>query len=1217
MPALLRRLLLLFGFAIFLFGCQDSNSSKSNSDNVSAEDPAPATSAIGVLLDSAVAGVTYTTSGGAGGLTNEEGEFLYNAGETVAFQLGGIDLGTAAGGETLTPVDLAGARDTADATVVNIARLLQSLDSDQDPSNGILISAVTRRALAQSSLSVRLPIEDFASQASQAFTAASLNVSLVSADAALTHLHTSLAQAGLSSVVASEEALDEVLPADVSAIENQTDTTPEDTSTATNEEALDEVLPADVSAIDNQTDTTPEDTTTAPTFADCAINGQTVVNGDTITTYATETVPFGQSCLAETRICSDGTLSGSYPYLACAVEEPSDCVWNETTIPSGSSVIAYAAEAVPFGQGCLAESRVCNNGQLSGSYAFATCAVAEPQSCTFDGQTIAHGDAITAYASASVAPDETCNSETRLCSDGTLSGSFSASTCVVEPATNTDLASNEGSQLTVQSLLQRSAGTFTVPDNATSFLLSAFATQGTPRILSLTSPSGREELAYLDSKAEGISSYVVGNYDNYLVPMRPDILPEAGVWSYVIDGATAVELSLRTDSGAVRAPELRIQPYVSTTPPSDLATALDAVAELYAQNGLTVEVASPITLSSQYAVLPASFSNSATALLLEQGRADAVNLFLIDDFQSGGILGVAAGIPGSLGIPSAYNGVLVSLSAHQRGFFSQTLDTQLLAETIVHEAGHLLGLWHPTESSGLYFDPLDDTPECSVSQFDSNRDDEVSASECVGQGAENLMFWTSWSGGQSTFTADQRLILQRSPLAFQGSLTTQTTDDIALSYASELNETIQSNPTTIQDIRTFVEETAACRRSTTPQTIDVILAQGCMEFQQRHYRPADLPANLDGLSTPAEYVAVVNQSDRFSYYFEPASYAETTQSLSGARSYIGFRYAIRDSSAPVSDLNPYVIESVFPYTRAWWDGIQAGDLLIAIDGTSVNGLTVAEVGNLLPTAEAEAVTLTLGRGSLTQSIQTASETHLSRRVGASDQIAYLNVREYTTVSADRVREDLNALVADGSAPAALILDLRQNGGGSLLGAVQLSDYLANASVDGNILFTLQTQRESTAYGFGWNYGDNAGNYSANNFVILTDSGSASASELTAAALKDVGLVTILGGTTYGKGVGQNVVDLLDGSGVFITSFELLSPSGSSWHETGVSPTYALDTTTPTSPDQDALLQAAVAFLETGSVSRTPAITKQTRRDAATIPVSYTTPWDGGTRERLQ
>jgi hypothetical protein len=214
----------------------------------------------------------------------------------------------------------------------------------------------------------------------------------------------------------------------------------------------------------------------------------------------------------------------------------------------------------------------------------------------------------------------------------------------------------------VLKLSDPATGTFVVHDNATSFLLSAFS-DSRAQIVSLTSPSGREELAYLDSKAAGITSFGNGSYDNYLVPMRPDILPEAGTWRYEISGANDVRLTLREDLRESDNATLLLQPYLTTSAPSDLSTVLARIAEIYTQNELSVTIAEPLSLSTQYAVVSSSFSDTTTQTLLQQGRADAVNIFLVDDFQFGGVLGIAAGIPGSLGIESEWNGVSVIQSA--------------------------------------------------------------------------------------------------------------------------------------------------------------------------------------------------------------------------------------------------------------------------------------------------------------------------------------------------------------------------------------------------------------------------------------------------------------------------------------------------------------------------------------------------------------------------
>jgi hypothetical protein len=108
----------------------------------------------GVLTDSAVGGVRYTTSSGYSGTTDAAGHFLYNAGETVTFKIGELTLGTIAPtgtAATITPIELATANGVTDPDkVTNLLVLLQSLDNDGDASNGITITSPASTALTTS-----------------------------------------------------------------------------------------------------------------------------------------------------------------------------------------------------------------------------------------------------------------------------------------------------------------------------------------------------------------------------------------------------------------------------------------------------------------------------------------------------------------------------------------------------------------------------------------------------------------------------------------------------------------------------------------------------------------------------------------------------------------------------------------------------------------------------------------------------------------------------------------------------------------------------------------------------------------------------------------------------------------------------------------------------------------------------------------------------------
>jgi len=120
----------------------------------------------------------------------------------------------------------------------------------------------------------------------------------------------------------------------------------------------------------------------------------------------------------------------------------------------------------------------------------------------------------------------------------------------------------------------------------------------------------------------------------------------------------------------------------------------------------------------------------------------ALAVFFIADFlDEAGTLGIASGIPGPLGVPGTQgSGLVLSVDSHRD--FDDTVLTTLLGETMTHELGHQMGLFHTTEAEGEYHDGISDTPECTP-DFDTNGDGWVDADECEGQGGENVMFWTS------------------------------------------------------------------------------------------------------------------------------------------------------------------------------------------------------------------------------------------------------------------------------------------------------------------------------------------------------------------------------------------------------------------------------------------------------------------------------------------
>lgn len=139
----------------------------------------------------------------------------------------------------------------------------------------------------------------------------------------------------------------------------------------------------------------------------------------------------------------------------------------------------------------------------------------------------------------------------------------------------------------------------------------------------------------------------------------------------------------------------------------------------------------------------------------------ALNLFFVQEIKGADdgftILGVAGGIPGA----GPLNGTKASGVAVTIANFSPGAD--VIGHTVAHESGHYLGLRHLSESNGSAHDPLTDTAECS-SVRDANGDGLVTADECAGLGAANLMFWEATPNSASQISAHQSYVILRNPL---------------------------------------------------------------------------------------------------------------------------------------------------------------------------------------------------------------------------------------------------------------------------------------------------------------------------------------------------------------------------------------------------------------------------------------------------------------------
>jgi hypothetical protein len=181
--------------------------------------------------------------------------------------------------------------------------------------------------------------------------------------------------------------------------------------------------------------------------------GGILSHGSSVTAYSASSVPFGNVCssISQTRSCNNGVLSGSSSYDSanCLVDGASSCSLPLSlgggSLSHGSSVTAYSSPNVPFGDVCsdIDQTRSCSNGVLSGSYTNENCFVgAALAGCSLGGETISHGSGFSFFSDPSPSFPTQCSDvdQYRVCDDGVLSGSnsYDSSSCTDPVGPNVD-----------------------------------------------------------------------------------------------------------------------------------------------------------------------------------------------------------------------------------------------------------------------------------------------------------------------------------------------------------------------------------------------------------------------------------------------------------------------------------------------------------------------------------------------------------------------------------------------------------------------------------------------------------------------------------------------------------------------------------------------------------------------------------------------------------
>ena len=226
-------------------------------------------------------------------------------------------------------------------------------------------------------------------------------------------------------------------------------------------------------------------------------------------------------------------------------------------------------------------------------------------------------------------------------------------------------------------------------------------------------------------------------------------------------------------------------------------------------------------------------------------------------------------------------------------------------------------------------------------------------------------------------------------------------------------------------------------------------------------------------------------------------------------------------------------------------GIQAGDLILTVDGVDYSADEMTIASNKIKGEEGTTVTIEVLRGTETKKYELKREKVKVNQVEGkvlSNNIGYINFTSFDETTADDFKAKFEEINKQGI--KSLIIDLRNNGGGIVDQALQIADYVADK--DSVLLYEVDKNKETVKKA----KTDPIINMP---IIILTNENTASASEILAGALKDLGKAKTVGTTTYGKGVIQQILKLSDGSGLKVTIEEYQTPNRSKIHKIGIAP----------------------------------------------------------------
>lgn len=252
-------------------------------------------------------------------------------------------------------------------------------------------------------------------------------------------------------------------------------------------------------------------------------------------------------------------------------------------------------------------------------------------------------------------------------------------------------------------------------------------------------------------------------------------------------------------------------------------------------------------------------------------------------------------------------------------------------------------------------------------------------------------------------------------------------------------------------------------------------------------------------------------------------------------------------------------------TPAFAAGIQAGDTIIKVDDLSTKDLTLMEAVQHMRGPRGTSVTLTVVREGLEEPLvftitRDIIKIQSVRSKLLEGNLGYIRLTQFQESTAEDLTKALDKLVEKDI--QGLILDVRNNPGGLLTSAVGVSEQFLDS---GRLIVSIKSRNGKKD--------EYRARFTSKNYeypmIVLINHGSASASEIVAAAMQDWGKAVVIGTKSFGKGSVQTILPLSDGSGLRLTTAKYYTPKGKSIHSIGVEPDIVIDPKTTKAAKKEA------------------------------------------------